>query len=156
MPAFLRLSRADRAVAFQAALLLVAVALSAGVVGYPRTQRTASWLARPGGPSRVDPGRVAHLVAAAAATLPGSYSCFHRSLTTWVLLQRQGVDGALQFGVRRAETSAPLDFHSWVRVDGIAIGDDEANVSTYQRLDDPRWVGAKRQMDTHSGARDER
>jgi hypothetical protein len=49
-------------------------------------------------------------------------SCLPRSLTTWFLLRRRGVDAVVVLGADMS-TSDGLPAHAWVEVDGIPLNE---------------------------------
>ncbi|SIT58922.1 conserved hypothetical protein [Mesorhizobium prunaredense] len=57
------------------------------------------------------------------AAYRGSYSgnCLKRSMTLWFLLRRQGIEGELRIGTRKAE--GKFEAHAWVEYRGKVLND---------------------------------
>jgi hypothetical protein len=83
--------------------------------------------------------RLADLVQTALRWVPTAPTCLHRSLTLWWLLRRQGIDGELRIGVRKAGSN--LEAHAWVEYQGVVLN-DQADVehvfSPFDRSIEPR------------------
>jgi hypothetical protein len=79
--------------------------------------------------------RTARLVAAAAHNSPFHASCLHRSVVTWLLLRRRGIDAQVRIGVRPVEPGAPLEAHAWVELDGIPLAEAADVAARYAVLD---------------------
>jgi hypothetical protein len=65
--------------------------------------------------------RAARMVSIAAAYSPIAASCLDRSLLLRILLQRQGIDSSLFFGVRKDQGN--FEAHAWVEIDGTVLND---------------------------------
>ena len=76
------------------------------------------------GPS---PREVSRAVLRTSFWVPDGASCLPQALAVRYLLNRQGLDARLRFGVARAEEGA-FQAHAWVELDGkILIGKQEAD-----------------------------
>jgi hypothetical protein len=60
-------------------------------------------------------------------------NCIERALGAYRLLCRAGVRPELVVGVRRS-ANGTVDGHTWVVVDGRAVGEDDARVAAFTRL----------------------
>lgn len=90
----------------------------------------------PGNASPEDVARaraVARLVAIAAARLPFSTTCLHRSLVLWTLLRRRGIASSLHLGARM---SSGFGAHAWVACGGLALGEDADHLATYHAFEE--------------------
>jgi hypothetical protein len=143
-----RLSAAQRSALAQALVLLPLTALALRVVGFRRWQAMLARLApvsvspaAGGGEAavRTQARAVAQMVEAAARRGLYHATCLPRSLTLWWLLRRQGIDGELRLGVRKA--GDVLEAHAWVEYRG-AVLNDRADVrrvfSPFDRAVEPR------------------
>lgn len=115
---------------------LAMIGLALRTAGYARTCR---WLARPTARSqRMAPSArqasrdtVVAGVLLAARVLPWRPACLERSMALRYLLRRRGYAARLRIGVRkRGETAeessnstAAIEAHAWVEVDGEVVGD---------------------------------
>ena len=137
------LSPAERLLLIQAIVALPLVSASLRLVGFRRTE---GLLERMGGatqretpqPSALQPAEMlAGLVDTAGAYSPLPAVCLPRALTLRWLLRRQGIAGALCFGVQPAGDL--LHAHAWVEVEGVALGETEEMTERYAAL---RHAGA--------------
>lgn len=129
--------RGDRAVAIEAALLIVAVRASFVLASFVTTRR---WLTRSMPPRRCQvrdsaplAPHVGRAVRAAARRLPGT-TCLVEAVTAELMLRRRGIESTLHIGVRAPCATTPLDAHAWLECNGAIIVGDRADVGEYQML----------------------
>lgn len=127
------LSRADRWLLLRAAAMLLQARSRLGSTGFrPEADRERVDLDSAGAPSRVARAQaVTRLVNMAAAGTPGSFTCLHRSLVTWRLLQRETIPCRLRLGAADA-SQGPFEAHAWVECDGIALGEQDLHLARYR------------------------
>jgi hypothetical protein len=120
-----------------AAALLPVASLLLRLFGFRRCQ---AWMARNAASSRPrrDAGPAANDWAKAANTarlvemaarLTRS-SCLPRSLITWRLVRRQGLDCELRIGVRKRGDR--IQAHAWVEMDGRSLGREEPSFVPFE------------------------
>jgi len=64
----------------------------------------------------------------ASSGMPGSFTCLHRSLVTWRLLQDEGIPCRLRLGA--AEPQGGLfEGHAWVECGGVPLGEQDAHLA---------------------------
>ena len=68
-------------------------------------------------------------------------NCLHRSMVTWWMLRRRGVDTDIRFGVRPRPGQRP-DFHAWVECDGVVLNDDPSISDEFLPFDGPLVGGS--------------
>ncbi|WP_436798482.1 lasso peptide biosynthesis B2 protein [Mesorhizobium ventifaucium] len=136
MKKFLALTAAQRRTVIAAMLLLPFTAMLLQVFGFRRARIILIWICdlrsvRGGANPSVTLGgetdfygqaqETARLVSIAAYR--GSYSgnCLKRSMTLWFLLRRQGIEGELRIGTRKAE--GKFEAHAWVEYRGKVLND---------------------------------
>ena len=110
--------------------LVPAIRISLRLQGFMRTARFLAARSQRVS-AQIDASRVA-LVADAVSLVAGQSlvgaRCLGRSLATWFLLRRRGVDAELVIGVQ-APKDGELPAHAWVEVVGQPLN-DEADVRT--------------------------
>ncbi len=79
--------------------------------------------------------RLAHGVHLAARIPPVDVVCLPRALTLWSLLRRRGVPAELVIGVE--DPSSAFAAHAWVRVQGVDIGEDPAQLARFHPMERP-------------------
>lgn len=128
---FRDLSRTDRRLLLQAAVLLGCVRLGLRFINFRvdsrmdgRTEAVpmpASDLARA--------TTIARLVGIASGHAPVAVACLHRSLVLWWLLRRRGIPCELRLGARAG--ADPFGAHAWVQCAGVALNEDAAHLAQY-------------------------
>ncbi len=127
------LSRGDRRLALQFAIMVPCVELCLRLFGFNRvvgvlSRLFAAELAVAGDVlSIID--RHKFILRRVGANLPFSGRCLARSLTLWGLLKRQGIDTDLRFGQRNIE--GRLDAHAWIEFLGQPVN---ASPTVHQRF----------------------
>src|SRR6185369_4603974 len=111
----------ERRVVRAAILGLGAARLLLRGVSLQRVRRTVSRIAPA---SAVSVERLAHLVSAAAAGLPGATTCLPRAIVLEALLKASGRPAELRIGVAPRGGLPRLRAHAWVELEGAAVGDD--------------------------------
>lgn len=115
------LPKRDRALLFQAALLLAIVKL--GLILFP-FQTLRQWLAKispqftPQSPLSAE--KVTWAIEVASRYIPGGVKCLTRALAARVLLARQGYITQLHIGVAKDERGQ-LEAHAWVESEGRVV-----------------------------------
>ena len=123
------LSAGDWAVLASAAVLLAGARAALPWIRFAAAPATVD-----ASPEEVARARdVARLVAIAAARLPFSTTCLHRSLVLWMLLRRRGIPSTLHLGARM---SAGFGAHAWVACGGLAVGESVEHLATYHAFED--------------------
>ncbi len=116
------LTWAQRRVVVVAVLLVPATRVALWKPGFTATTaRLANWSdgnARPAGRSEAD-ALVEAVALVAGRTLRGP-KCLTRSMVSWFLLRRQGVDAVLRVGVPATRGGA-FEAHAWVELDGAVL-----------------------------------
>ncbi|HKY03660.1 MAG TPA: lasso peptide biosynthesis B2 protein [Blastocatellia bacterium] len=122
------LSRTERRVMVEAALMLPIVIAALRLFGFRRTQSALARLSPLG--KRPQPGRLteraascARFVRKAASHAPLRANCLHQSLTLWGLLRLHGIESELRFGARKLDSA--LEAHAWVEHAGVVVNDGE-------------------------------
>lgn len=113
-----RLGRDERRVVRRAAIVLLVVRRCASRLGVTRTRRIAGGLVFP---SPLNAERVAHLVAAVAAGLPGATPCLTRAIVTEAFLIEGGHSAELRIGLAAREGRTRVEAHAWIELDGRAL-----------------------------------
>lgn len=131
------LSPGERRLLVQAFVALPLVSASLRWRGFRRTERTLERLRAPvgaqaGGDVLAQAQLLARLVDTAGAYSPLPAVCLPRALTLRWLLRRQGIEGALRFGVQPAGDL--LRAHAWVEVEGVALGETDDLMLRYAPL----------------------
>ncbi len=129
---FLRLPPADRRLALQAALWLVAARLALWLLPFDRVRALATRAAarHSSGPS-LAPGRVAWAVETTARSIPQA-SCLTQALAAQVMLERAGEHPEIHLGV--ATDRGEFEAHAWLELHGRPlVGDHELH--RYARLE---------------------
>ena len=148
--AFVRASFAAKAMALEAALLLLLARLLVRYVPMRYWRRRlvtsegpGSTGARlPGAPERRLPRRVARVVRVVARHVPFPAVCLPQAMALQWMLRRRGVESCLSFGARRHANGTALDFHAWLTVGGeCVIGGGE--LTTYTALPPFDGVGSR-------------
>jgi hypothetical protein len=132
------LSRDDRKVLLRAAVMLLdARARVSSTEFRPATSRAAAATSGADAALRLARAQsVARLVGMAAVALPGNFTCLHRSLVTWRLLEREGIPCQIQLGVARAG-DGPFEAHAWVECQGVPLNEPSDPVDLYKAFDSP-------------------
>jgi hypothetical protein len=127
---FLRLSKRERLLLFQAAISIFLIRLSLTLLSLRNVHRLAvkiTWLSDE--PLSAD--RIVRAVRSAARFIPGS-TCLVQALAAHSLLIRHGYNPLLTIGVAKNENNR-LGAHAWVTCkDEVLIGDHE--VANYTAL----------------------
>lgn len=129
-------SRADLAVVARAALLLPMVRRRLRSGSY---RDVRAWLdARSPAPTGTPPApararRIGQLVNGVARRPLLRATCLPRSLVTWHLLAREGIESSIEFGVRTDD--GVVRFHAWVVSDGVVVNDGADVRSRYLSFD---------------------
>ncbi|MCB1841971.1 MAG: lasso peptide biosynthesis B2 protein [Halioglobus sp.] len=89
--------------------------------------------------------RIIRLTETAARHHLRPMNCLRRTLVQRKLLQRRGVEGEVQIGVRKA--GAALEAHAWLCWQGRVLNDAEDVGERYARLDVYQWEGVGRFVD---------
>ncbi len=124
-------------------LLLPFVELSVRLLGYRRSRRIATWLARMLGTVRTRKAlgerssmsrarRFATIIECADRKSPLRYRCLARSLLLWMLLNAHRIDAEVCFGVAREDDS--LIAHAWVGCGGIPVNERENIDNAFGKL----------------------
>jgi hypothetical protein len=123
---FLRLSRSDRTLVLQAALLLTAIRLGLSMMPFARlrsglarlatSRRAASCLPASGD----DGARIVWAVEAVGRRLPPIGTCLTQALAAHVLLARRGHRSNLRIGVTR-DAGGKFVAHAWLEKDGAVL-----------------------------------
>jgi hypothetical protein len=74
--------------------------------------------------------KIADAVAVVAGRRFVGARCLGRSLTTWYLLRRRGMDAVLVIGVSSPDADGP-PAHAWVELDGTVVGDTDDVVDEF-------------------------
>lgn len=127
---FRALTSQERRLLLHGGCLLPAVAVGLRLTGFAAVRKWALAPPRARRGKRLDPERIASLLAIANGRLPAPASCLVRSLALARLLRLEGWDASLQFGVRREHSA--LEAHAWVEVGGRPVNDD--GKGAYRRL----------------------
>jgi hypothetical protein len=131
----------QRAIAVRAVALLPVVAIMLRVFGLRRSVRVSGWLsgskplsdAPAEGHLRPLAETIANTVQAVARRHPLPSSCLSRSLVSWSLLRRWGIDSQLRIGVNKQAGS--FEAHAWVEHRGQPLGNDKKCSKQYVALD---------------------
>ena len=138
---FRALSRAELLILAQALALLPAVKL---VLRWSRLENVraglgrliVNWWKSIGDPSgEISPEKLCRMVEIAARRGVVRPTCLQHSLVLWTLLQRNGFDAAIHFGVRKNDQS--LEAHAWVEFDGRVLNDPERSGGQYLPFERP-------------------
>ena len=120
---FWALNRAERAVAWSAALGLAAAWIGLPLFGFRRCQEFAS--KRIGNSQHpaaaISANRILQLQAAAARNLFFHTNCLEQSLVLWMLLRRYGFSPELKIGARKE--AGRFEAHAWVELNRVRLND---------------------------------
>ena len=148
--AFVRAPFAAKAMALEAALLLLLARLLVKYVPMRHWRHRLVTSERPGsGGARLPlspvqrlPRRAAHVVRVVARHVPFPAVCLPQAMALQWMLRRRGVESRLTFGARRKANGPNLDFHAWLTVGGeCVIGGGE--LMTYTVLPPFDGVGSR-------------
>ena len=136
------LSSFERLKVAQAVVLLPTVAVANRIFGFMRVQLL---LAATTHEPRSDHGTlgvdevatVVAMVEIAAHRGVFRANCLHRSMVTWWILRRRGVDTIIRFGVRPSAGGQRPDFHAWVERDGLVLNDHPKIADEFFPFDGP-------------------
>ncbi len=121
---FRSLTSFEKKIFVQSILLLPALRIGLQFISYRRLiaflQRTSN-KGKPTGDEQRVTSDIEHMVRLAARYRMTGATCLTRSMTLWWLLRRQGVEGEIQFGVRR--DGAEILAHAWIEIEGEVIND---------------------------------
>lgn len=122
---FWALSRAERAIAREAAVGLTITHIALRLLGFGRWKNivTRRITAPTGRIARFSPQVSAHrilqLETAVARNLFFATNCLERSLVLWSLLRRRGFPADVRFGARKE--AEQFEAHAWVELNGIVM-----------------------------------
>ena len=123
---FQKLSPPERNLFIQAMAFLLLTRIGLRVTGFRRWKALIEQSARPC--RRLEPdaqfevaARITRLVRSAELHAPGIPNCLERSLALWWLLQRAGVEAALNIGARKIESR--FEAHAWVELRGRVLNE---------------------------------
>jgi len=124
-----RLSRDERRVVHNAAILLPLTAAGVRVLGFRRWREILErlWRGSATPPTQLGAEEVARLVSATARRLPFSTRCLERALALRTLLRRSGVACELRLGARK--DSRGFAAHAWVECGGRRLDDLAGEIS---------------------------
>lgn len=143
---FRRLSPLDRAILIQALVILPIIQVRLRTLGF---KRAIAPLIQTGDnkplpsrqASRLQALRTAHLMHLAAKHGLVRGNCLSRALALLWLLRKQGMEGELRIGVRKAE--GQLLAHAWIEVSGQPLaerGDVTLKYAPFEKLNLPQLV----------------
>jgi hypothetical protein len=120
---FWALNRAERAVAWSAALGLAAAWIGLRLFGFRRCQEFASKrIENSQHPAAaISANRILQLQAAAARNLFFHTNCLEQSLVLWMLLRRYGFSPELKIGARKE--AGRFEAHAWVELNRVRLND---------------------------------
>ena len=127
------LSAADRRLLLLAGVMLIWARARLPSMDF-RPELASEDSAEPGPSARFDLDRaqaVGRLVAMAAAAVPVTGACLHRSVVLWTLLRREGIPCQLKLGAGDAR-SGPFEAHAWVECAGVALNEQESHLERYR------------------------
>lgn len=126
----------DKALLWQAAVLLAGFRLTLTLLPFAATRRILCRASRPARPSDepLPAERIAWGVKTASRVVPGASHCLTQALAAQFLLLRNGYPAEVHFGVPRKQTSTFVA-HAWTEVNGVVvIGGDNAMEQRYVKL----------------------
>lgn len=137
-----QLSRDDRSLLFQAVLLLPAIHVALLLLGYSRLHGMMRKLipvrAMASPISEVEvllrAQKISRIVSIAAQHGLYKATCLRKSLLAWWLLQKEGIQSEMCFGVQRVNRH--LVAHAWVEYKGMVLNDSTNVREQYQALHD--------------------
>jgi hypothetical protein len=120
---FWALNRAERAVAWSAALGLAAAWIGLRLFGFRRCHEFASKrIENSQHPAAaISANRILQLQAAAARNLFFHTNCLEQSLVLWMLLRRYGFSPELKIGARKE--AGRFEAHAWVELNRVRLND---------------------------------
>lgn len=136
------LSRKERGLLLQSALLLPAIHAALILFGYARLQRVLEALT-PLRPDQrhlstteilADARVISRIVSIAAAHGLYRATCLRKSMLVWWFLRREGIQSNICFGVRM--NGGLLEAHAWLESNGIVLNDSIDVSGQYKALRD--------------------
>ena len=137
---FLSLPAAERGLAMEAALYLLAVRLVFAVLPFARALRLlAITRAEEGGGGRVaagEAGAVGRAIGRAARHVPFRAACLQQAFAALLMLRRRDLAATVHLGLARDASGTGLEAHAWSRngavpVTGTAVARRFASVATF-------------------------
>ena len=136
---FLSLPAAERGLAMEAALYLLALRLVFGVLPFARALRLLAVSRAEEGGGRVaagEAGAVGRAIARAARHVPFSAACLQQAFAALLMLRRRDLAATVHLGLARDASGTGLEAHAWSRngevpVTGAAVARRFASVATF-------------------------
>jgi hypothetical protein len=129
--------RADRVLAFEAAVVLLVVRAALRVCSFGAVDRLLARWCRPRAgrvaPPAAESRRVGVAVRAVARRLPGT-SCLAATLAAEAMLLRRGISSVRHIGVRPPSAESPLDAHAWLESQGAIVVGEDVDLQEYRIL----------------------
>jgi hypothetical protein len=129
--------RADRALAFEAAVVLLVVRAALRVCSFGTVERLLARWSRPWAGRVATPAsesrRLGSAVRAIARRLPGT-SCLAATLAAEAMLLRRGISSVRHIGVRPPSPGSPLDAHAWLECEGAIVVGEDVDLQKYRIL----------------------
>jgi Transglutaminase-like superfamily len=142
---FLLLSRRQKLLLFEAAVLLATTRAALAVLPFQSVRRYLSHLAKPKHNVQCQPSDITYIVwatEAVARRLPGIGTCLTQALTAYVLLRQIGCETTFRIGVTRDRAGEFLA-HAWLEKDDrIVIGELGEDLDRYTSF--PAFKGLER------------
>ena len=133
---FIALSRAERAVAIEASVVLTVVCTTFWILPFRLLARLlGGYAARFRRPCEAPAPRIAALVASVAGRFPAPVTCLAEALVAEAMLKRRGYAPVLRLGVRKP--NGTLDAHAWVECDGRVVLGGVRELDEYAVLSGP-------------------
>ena len=132
---FWALNRAERAVAWSAALGLAAAWIGLRLFGFRRCREFASKrIENSQHPAAaISANRILQLQAAASRNLFFGTNCLEQSLVLWSLLRRHGFAAELKIGARKE--AGRFEAHAWVELDRVPLNDETSSNRQFAPFD---------------------
>lgn len=137
----------DRKLILRAAVILPLTEIGLRVFGFQRWKELIEKFSLPESPAKsmtaelqretaLRSMRAVHSVELHGLTRP---NCLERSMTLWWILRREGVDGELHIGARKA--GEQFEAHAWVELDRQVLNDGAEVHQHFVRFDAPIAAG---------------
>ena len=136
---FLSLPAAERGLAMEAALYLLALRLVFGVLPFARALRLLAVTRAEEGSGRVvagEAGAIGRAIARAARHVPFRAACLQQAFAALLMLRRRDLAATVHLGLARDASGTGLEAHAWSRngevpVTGAAVARRFASVATF-------------------------